>query len=122
MSLSQTKNMKPQKKILGLFVTALALSANTAQATGWQMPTNPGSLPEDFMGSLGNITTWLLELAAALAVLAIIYAGVVYTASSGDQERVESAKKSIKYAIMGLAMAGIAYAIVNVIITKILVA
>lgn len=110
---------------MGLFITALTLNGNIVHAspsTGWQMPTNPGSLPEDFMGSIGKITTWLLELATALAVLAIIYAGVVYTASSGDQKRVESAKDSVKYAIIGLAMAGVAYAIVNVIITKVLVA
>jgi len=119
--------MKPQNKLMGLFITVLTLNGNAVHAssstsTGWQMPTNPGSLPEDFMGSIGKITTWLLELAAALAVLAIIYAGVVYTASSGDQKRVESAKDSVKYAIIGLAMAGVAYAIVNVIITKVLVA
>lgn len=121
--------MKQQKAIVTLSVAGIigasqawAGTGTSTTGTGWQMPTNPGGLPEDFMGSIGKVTTWLLTLACALAVLAIIYAGVVYAASSGDQDRVTGAKKSVKYAIMGLAMAGIAYAVVNVIITKVLTA
>src|SRR5665647_2690784 len=113
--------MKLQKEIAGLFITVFTLSTATAHATGWVMPTNPGNLPEDFMGSLGKVTTWLVGFTAALTVLAIIYGGAVYVAASGDQERITMAKKSIKYSVMGLAMAGVAYAIVNLIITKVLV-
>jgi len=109
-------------ELTGIFCALYFLGAHSAYAGGWQMPPNPGGLLEDFMGAIGSITNWLLGLVTALAVLAIIYGGVVYTASSGDQDRVSSAKKTVKYAIMGLALAGIAYAIVNVIITQILVA
>jgi TRAP-type C4-dicarboxylate transport system permease small subunit len=100
---------------------ALALfSASPAKAGGWQVPANPGGLLEDFMGAVGIILNWLMGLVTALAVLAIIYGGLVYVASSGDTKRTDDAKKTVKYAIMGLAMAGIAYAVVNVIITRIL--
>ena len=91
-------------------------TVNATTGTGWVLPTNNFGLPEDFMGSLRDITDWFIGLSIMVAVLAIIYGGVVYSAAGGDQERITSAKKSIKYAIMGLAMAGIAYAIVNVVI------
>lgn len=73
------------------------------------------------MGAITDISSWLLGLATSLAVLAIIYGGIIYSAAGGDTERIGSAKKTIKYAIMGLAMAGIAYAVVNVVITRVLV-
>ena len=113
--------MKLQKEVIGLFITIFTLSTATAHATGWALPVNNFGLPEDFMGSISKITNWLVGFTAALTVLAIIYGGVVYVEASGDQERITMAKKSIKYAVMGLAMAGIAYAIVNLVITKVLV-
>lgn len=111
--------MKLKKEITKLLIAVSVFGADTVNATtgtGWVMPDNPGGLPEDFMVSLRDITDWFIGLAIMVAVLAIIYGGVVYAAAGGDQERITSAKKSIKYAIMGLAMAGIAYAIVNVVI------
>lgn len=99
----------------------LSLAGKTANAGGWQLPENPGGLPEDFDASIMNITNWLLGFVATISVIVIIYGGMVYVSSSGDQERVTSAKKSVKYAVMGLIVAGIAYAIVNLVITQILV-
>ena len=121
-------HMKLQQAFLGSFSSAVIFSANAALASGgtegegWQMPDNPGGLPEDFKVSLVDITDWLLGLVVLLSVLVIIYGGVIYVFSSGDEDRVRTAKKTIKYAIMGLVMAGLAYAIVTVVIKNILVA
>jgi len=117
--------MKLLKKTISLFAIISALSVPIVRAddstTGWKLPTNPGNLPEDFMGSIGALTTWLLEFTIVVTVLAMIYGGLVYVEASGDQDRITMAKKSIKYAVIGVAMAGLAYAVVNLVITKILV-
>ncbi|MFA7169335.1 MAG: hypothetical protein WC178_00605 [Candidatus Paceibacterota bacterium] len=113
------KNMtKTELKAIG-FIAFCNLNGHFANAGGWELPDNPG-LPEDFDDSIMNITNWLLGFVATLSVIVIIYGGMTYVASSGDQERVTSAKKSVKYAVMGLAMAGIAYAAVRLIVEQIL--
>lgn len=107
--------MKSQKEILcSAAALILGFSASVAHAD-WQMPVNPG-LPDDFDASIMNIINWMLAFVATITVLVIIYGGMVYTTSTGDQDRVSSAKKTVKYAIMGLAMAGIAYAAVRLIV------
>lgn len=100
--------------------TACILSAKSVYAEdgGWKLPEKPSGLPDNFENTLTNMINWLLGFIGLLSVLMIIYGGVVYVGSSGDQERVASAKKTIKYAVMGLAIAGIAYAIVNLIIDQ----
>ncbi len=103
------------------FVPLLAaLLAAPAASADWQLPANRYNLPENFTGMIVNIINWLLAFASLLAVLVIVYAGIVYTASTGDQDRVRDAKKAAKYAIMGLAMAGIAFATVRVIVITVL--
>lgn len=96
------------------FIIASLLVAQSASAD-WQLPTNPG-LPSDFDTSIVAIIDWLLGFIATLSVLVIIYGGVIYVASTGDPTRVQSAKNTVKYAIMGLAMAGIAYAAVTLVV------
>ncbi len=112
--------MKSQKVLIGSVSAVLILCAHSALASAWQMPPNPG-LPDDFMGSVENIANWLLGFVTLLSVLAIIWGGTIYVASSGDEDRTRTAKKTIKYAIMGLAMAGLAYAIVTLVVKDILV-
>lgn len=55
----------------------------------------------------------LLFIIGALAVVMIIWGGIAYTTSAGDAGRVKKAKDTIMYAIIGLIVAFLAYAIVN---------
>jgi hypothetical protein len=92
-----------------------------ANAAGWELPPNPGdSLTEDFDQAILNLTNWLLGLVVLVGVLAIIWGGLNYISSSGDTQKAELSKRIIYYAFLGLFVAGIAYAIVNVIVTVIL--
>lgn len=110
---------KNQFKALSI-TTLSALSSNVTYASDIELlPKNPG-LPADFDTSIANVISWMLGFVGLLSVLVLIYGGMVYIASSGDQERVGQAKKTIKYALMGLAMAGLAYAIVTLIVGTIL--
>lgn len=89
-------------------------------ATGWVSPTRPTDAPDDFSGTLLAVTNWILGFAAAIAVLAIIWGGIQYLTSAGNQDQVRSGKDTIKNALIGLVVAGLAYAIVNLIVTTIL--
>ena len=66
--------------------------------------------------SITNIVNILLFLLGAVAVIAIIIGGIMYTVSSGDAGRAKAAKDTIMYAVIGLIVAILAYAIVNFVI------
>ena len=70
-------------------------------------------------GTIKNVGNILIFITAAIAVLMIIIGGVRYTISGGDQGAINSAKNTILYAIIGLIVAVVAYAIVNFVLTNI---
>src|SRR5262245_5917613 len=67
------------------------------------------SLPQSFC----SITTILLFIIVSISVIVIIVGGIRYVLSSGDQTAVTNAKNTILYAVIGLVVAFMAYAIVN---------
>jgi len=86
----------------------------------WAVPVKPANVPTDFSGALVNMTNWILGFVGLIAVLMIIYGGVLYLTSAGDDSKAENGKKTISYALIGLLIAGFAYAIVKVIVATIL--
>ena len=86
----------------------------------WGALPKPGNVPGELRQSVKNTTDWLLGFVGMIAVLMIIWGGVGYLTSAGDEEKAETGKRTIKYGIMGLVIAGIAYALVSVIVVVIL--
>lgn len=60
-----------------------------------------------------TIVNILLFIIGAISVIMLIYGGIRYTISGGDSSAVTAAKNTILYAIVGLIVAFLAYAIVN---------
>jgi hypothetical protein len=69
-------------------------------------------------GFFTKIINTALFIIGALSVLMLIYGGIRYTISAGDSKHVEAAKNTIMYAIIGIVVAVLAYAIVNFVITR----
>lgn len=65
-----------------------------------------------------TITNVLLFLIGAVSVIMLIIGGIRYTISGGDSTAVTSAKNTILYAVIGIIVALLAYAIVNFVITS----
>jgi hypothetical protein len=69
------------------------------------------------VGSLANsIANILFFLVGAVAVGALLYGALLYVLSGGDQGRLEAAKNTILYAIVGIVVAILSYAIVAFVI------
>ena len=86
---------------------------DSAQGEGvGQVSTDPESLVKKFV----NI---FLFAVGALSVIMLIWGGIRYTTSAGDSNKVQAAKNTVLYAIVGLVVAILAYAIVNMVISKI---
>lgn len=67
-------------------------------------------------GIFRTITNVLLFLIGAVAVIMLIIGGIRYTISGGDSTAVTSAKNTILYAVVGIVVALLAYAIVNFVL------
>jgi len=59
----------------------------------------------------------LLFVLGAIAVIMIIIGGIRYTTSNGEAAQLTSAKNTILYAVVGLVVAILAYAIVNFVLS-----
>ena len=78
-------------------------SESTGQASG-------GTTLEQGVETVINL---LLFLIGIIAVIAIIIGGIRYTTSNGDAGQTKAAKDTILYAVIGLIVAIMAYAIVR---------
>lgn len=79
---------------------------------------NPGEdeVPQTLFGGQGIFTTIvnvLLFIIGAISVIMLIVGGIRYTISAGDSNAVTGAKNTILYAIVGLIVAFLAFAVVN---------
>lgn len=83
-----------------------------ADSTGQKDTRSAGDLAKDFV----NIMLFAIGI---LAVIMIIWGGIRYVLSGGDSTAISAAKKTILYAVVGLVVAILAYAIVNFVITTI---
>mgnify|MGYP001018862942 CR=1 FL=1 len=69
--------------------------------------------------AIKSIVNIMLFLLGAIAVIMIVIGGIRYTTSNGDSNSINSAKNTILYAVIGLVVAILAFAIVNFILDAI---
>ena len=76
-------------------------------------------VPTELVGNTGfisRLTTVLLAGIGIVSVIVLIYGGLRYILSSGDAKKVTDAKNTILYAIVGLIIALLSYAIINFVV------
>lgn len=70
-----------------------------------------------FLKSAARLTNGFIGAVAALAVLMLIISGIQMLVAYGDEEKITSAKKTATWAIFGLLLTILAYAIVSILNT-----
>ena len=76
---------------------------------------NPGA-ETDLNGLIATIINMVFGVIGIIAVIMIIIGGVNYTMSQGDSTKVQKAKNTILYGIIGLVVVLLAFAIVNFVL------
>ncbi len=94
--------------------TAAEQGADAARASGM-----PAELIGD-NGVFGHITNVVLLLVGLVSVIMLVYGGLRYILSGGDSKKVTDAKNTILYAIIGLIISLLAYAIVNFVLKSVI--
>lgn len=81
-------------------------------------------VPSELIGPTGvftQITNIVLYAVGAISVIMLIYGGLRYVISGGDSKKVTDAKNTILYAIIGLIISILAFAIVHFVINAVTV-
>lgn len=117
--------MNTRTIISGAFLAIILMIPMIALADG----TGPG-FKNPLQGSSGadvtvqslltRVITFLLGLVGLLAMLAIVWGGIKYIISLGNDKGVQDAKSILKWAIVGLLVAGFSYAIVKMVTGELL--
>lgn len=63
-----------------------------------------------------DVAKKILQFGALFAVGAIVFSGIRYTTSAGDDEKLKSAKNIATYAIIGLLLLLTAFPLVDILI------
>lgn len=64
---------------------------------------------------MANIIEWALSVAGYFLLLAIIIGSILYISSTGEENRITAAKKTITWAIMGAILILVAYTISSLV-------
>ena len=125
-----------KKIIAGILIVPLvalgvqSISQNVVSAAGGTSDMTLGSglesskgtdVPTQLTGTGGMfevVVNILLFIIGAVSVIMLIYGGIRYTTSGGNANSVTAAKNTIMYAIIGLVVAILAYAIINFVISQ----
>lgn len=76
--------------------------------------------PSNLFGDTGvfkQVTNTILYIVGIIAVIMLIIGGIKYVVSGGDAKKVTDAKNTVLYAIIGLVICFLAFAIVNFVIS-----
>lgn len=108
------------KQLITRFGAGAALAATQAQvalaATNVNRPTVKNPVSGTNLGEiLANVIEALLLFAGAVAVLFLIIGGFRYVVSTGNEQQVDAAKKTILYAVLGLIVIFIAFVLTRLI-------
>jgi hypothetical protein len=76
----------------------------------------PRSTPTIEAG-IGNVIQIMIMIIGMLAVVFLIYGGLQFAASDGNSKRIQDARNTILYSVIGLVLAISAFAIVSTITT-----
>lgn len=115
------------KLILSIFVAGVLAftgiaGVNNASATSLKEGIEAArceGCPENLFGQDGvfhQITSTILYIVGVIAVIMLIWGGLRYVLSGGDAKKVTDAKNTVLYAIIGLIVSFLAYAIVVFVI------
>lgn len=107
-------------------LTSIALMMATIMPVAAQGFINPGDNPAAVSAATGgtgsfrqlalNIVNFFLGFLGLIAVVMIIYGGFLYVSAGGADEKIGKAKKIIMYAVVGIIVILLSFAIVNTVL------
>lgn len=79
-------------------------------------PTPPGTAQGNLADVILRIINYVLAIVGVIALAVLVYGGFMYITSAGNEDQIESAKRIIINAIIGIVVIGVAAALVNFVV------
>lgn len=117
-----TKNIFQVITGLSAFATILAGKALALSAREGAEAARTSEMPADLIGPQGTftqLTNTILFFVGIVSVIMLIWGGLRYIVSGGDSKKVTDAKNTVLYAIIGLIISLLSFAIVNFVINAV---
>lgn len=117
-----TKNLLQIATAVGATATLCAGKAMALTVQEGAAAARADGMPAELVGINGvftQITNTVLYIVGVISVIMLVYGGLRYILSGGDSKKITDAKNTILYAIIGLIIAILAYAIVNFVLNTI---
>lgn len=105
-----------------LLINSFGIGAALAQTTAISPADRPAIIDFISGGQTGirglvlTIVNFALTFLGLLAVIMVIYGGFLYVSSGGNEESVNKAKKILLYAVIGIVVIIVSFALVNTIL------
>lgn len=108
--------------VISLFFVLNAGAANIGIVVGNTVRADSGTTTvtienpletDDFTTLITNFLQWLLGIAGGVALLMLIYGGIIYITSTGDQQKMESGKRIVTWTIFGLIIILVSFSILQ---------
>lgn len=103
---------------MSMVTSAYACSGTNCITEGASSAGGTNASPDSLPNLVQTITSVLLYAIGAVSVIMLVIGGFKYVTSNGNAESIKSAKNTILYAIIGIAVAVSAYAIVSWVIKQ----
>ena len=106
--------------VCGVFAVVMVANASALTLQEGAKAAQCDGCPSDLFGNTGvfrQVTNTILYIVGIIAVIMLIIGGIKYVVSGGDSKKVTDAKNTVLYAIIGLVVCFLAYAIVNFVIS-----
>jgi Type IV secretion system pilin len=102
--------------LLAVPLVASAAEEGSSSASTGAGQAQPTGTPDDLKGQLTVITNTLLLGIGFVSVVMLIIGGFRYVLSNGNEKSVTAAKDTILYAIIGVVIALLSFAIINFVL------
>ena len=86
------------------FVMADEEGGGTSGGTSIIIPNPLGSQGKDIPTLINSIAKWLLEIGLVISTIIILWAAFLFMTSGGSEAKVTTARQTLWYAIIGLAV------------------
>lgn len=94
---------------LAIAIAAPSFISEIASILGW----GGGGVAPTLTEIALSVLNFLLSMVGILAIIMLVVGGITYTTSAGDEDKIESGKKIVKFSIIGIIVALLALVMVS---------
>jgi len=118
-----------RKKAVLIFLIIIIFLLSAPSTLAWSYSDIPGFYGKtaseagltqaDYAAIVANVITIILSIAGAIFVILFIYGGISWMTSTGSEDKIGKARKTLTYAVIGVAVVASAYAITTFVVSAI---